>query len=214
MKADMVNRQEKKRTVRKTGIYPSCQADTPYVYSGGTTYCALASLRLLYISFPETSPPPSRFCLTPSEVRQTLRWLVQKQKSGFQGRTEKDSDACYCFWCGASIKVRFWILICITRYKEVAISSHGVYTCPCIMYRQLLAGDHLVDSDANATFLSACQYKYGGIAKEPGETSGELLTSATLRRSTRDPLTHFFRSLSHISITCLTITLSAFKSLA
>ena len=58
------------------------------------------------------------------------------------------------------------------------------------MYRQLLAGDHLVDNDANVTFLSACQYKYGGIAKEPGETSGELLTSTTLR-STRDPLTHF-----------------------
>ncbi|KAF8515289.1 terpenoid cyclases/protein prenyltransferase alpha-alpha toroid [Gautieria morchelliformis] len=114
---------------------------------GGTTYCALASLRLLSISS-QTMPHPSQPCLTPFEVKHTLRWLLQKQRSGFQGRTEKNPDACYCFWCGASIK--------------------------------LLGGGHLVDNDANANFLSACHYKYGGIAKEPGETADPYHTYLAL----------------------------------
>lgn len=60
--------------------------------------------------------------------------------------------------------------------------------------QQLLDGDHLVDNDANVTFLSACQYRYGGIAKEPGETSGKfsdlriIAAPGHLGRACRDPL--------------------------
>jgi geranylgeranyl transferase type-1 subunit beta len=69
---------------------------------GGTTFCALASL---YLAPPCPSSP--REPLTPRERQQTIRWLVhnQNQSGGFRGRTEKDADACYCFWCGASIKL-------------------------------------------------------------------------------------------------------------
>lgn len=97
---------------------------------GGTTYCALASLRLA-----TKQPDP----LTLQDRQKTVRWLVQNQASngGFSGRTNKDADACYCFWCGASLHV-------------------------------LDAGD-LVDKAAMSSFIASCQFKYGGIAKIPGE---------------------------------------------
>jgi len=63
---------------------------------GGPTFCAVASLRLA---------PSTHAELTPTERLQTIRWLVNNQDhaGGFHGRTEKESDACYCFWCGAAL---------------------------------------------------------------------------------------------------------------
>ncbi|KAF8575608.1 terpenoid cyclases/Protein prenyltransferase [Ramaria rubella] len=129
---------------------------------GGSTYCALASLRLISDRHSLGTSSSQQF-LSASEVKQTLRWLTQKQKSGFQGRTEKKPDACYCFWCGASIK--------------------------------LLGGEQYVANDANTDFLYACQYKYGGIAKEPGETPDPYhtylsLASLSLYHPTEAWLTH------------------------
>lgn len=77
--------------------------------------------------------------------------------------------------------------------------------------QQLLDGEHLVDSDANTEFLFACQYKYGGIAKQPGETAGEHLKASLLfvsaRREARrhslkpfpDPY-HTYLSLASLSL--------------
>ncbi|KAG8214671.1 terpenoid cyclases/protein prenyltransferase alpha-alpha toroid [Butyriboletus roseoflavus] len=64
---------------------------------GGPTYCALASVFLVGNG--------SR--LTSDERKQTVRWLVQNQASsgGYRGRTNKEADACYCFWCGASLSI-------------------------------------------------------------------------------------------------------------
>jgi geranylgeranyl transferase type-1 subunit beta len=97
---------------------------------GGTTYCALAALQLV-----TQQPDP----LSLQDRQKTVRWLVQNQASngGFSGRTNKDADACYCFWCGASLHM-------------------------------LDAGD-LVDKVAMSSFIASCQFKYGGIAKIPGE---------------------------------------------
>lgn len=64
---------------------------------GGPTYCALASIFLA-----------SRgSCLTEGDRKQTIRWLTQNQVSsgGHRGRTNKEADACYSFWCGASLSV-------------------------------------------------------------------------------------------------------------
>jgi len=73
------------------GQFPFCEAQ------GGTTYCALAALHL--------SGRGDR--LSPMERKQTIRWLVQNQdiSGGFVGRTNKAADACYCFWCGASLNI-------------------------------------------------------------------------------------------------------------
>jgi Prenyltransferase and squalene oxidase repeat len=73
------------------------------VCSGGPTYLAIATLRLA----PRQPSSEASWNLTPSEHRQTLRWLIQNQdrSGGFRGRTNKEADACYCFWCGAAIEV-------------------------------------------------------------------------------------------------------------
>jgi len=71
------------------GSAPGCEAQ------GGPTYLAVAILRLASDSLSE------------SERRQTLRWLLQNQdeSGGFRGRTNKEADACYCFWCGGAIQI-------------------------------------------------------------------------------------------------------------
>lgn len=76
---------------------------TPYGEAlGGTTYCALAALHLV----PRAHQPAP--LLGPAHRRRTVHWLVQNQGAdgGFAGRTNKISDACYCFWCGAALAVR------------------------------------------------------------------------------------------------------------
>jgi geranylgeranyl transferase type-1 subunit beta len=70
---------------------------------GGTTYTALAALYLVpesYFSGPR---------LTEQERQKTIRWLlsIQDSSGGFRGRTNKEPDTCYGFWCGASLKVLF-----------------------------------------------------------------------------------------------------------
>ncbi|KAF8903087.1 terpenoid cyclases/protein prenyltransferase alpha-alpha toroid [Gymnopilus junonius] len=111
---------------------------------GGTTYIAVASLSLA-----STWTGQAEY-LTNTERDTTIRWLVQNhdKSGGFCGRTGKNADACYCFWCGAALKI-------------------------------LGAGD-LVDADALASFLARCQFKYGGIAKAPGESSDPYHTYLSL----------------------------------
>ena len=38
---------------------------------------------------------------------------------------------------------------------------------------QILGADHLFDSKPMAEFLASCQFKFGGIAKYPGEMPGQ-----------------------------------------
>ncbi|KAG6852461.1 hypothetical protein C0991_011763 [Blastosporella zonata] len=75
------------------GQAPFCEAH------GGTTYIAVASLHLV----PGLYASP----LTPAERQQTIQWLLSNQHpfGGFSGRTGKDADACYCFWCGAALQI-------------------------------------------------------------------------------------------------------------
>lgn len=63
---------------------------------GGSTYCAISALSLAdqldTIDHPE----------------QLLSWLTARQQQkngGFNGRIEKEEDACYSFWCGASLAI-------------------------------------------------------------------------------------------------------------
>ncbi|CAA7261529.1 unnamed protein product [Cyclocybe aegerita] len=114
------------------GQSPFCEAQ------GGTTYIAVASLYLAASATGSVEP-----CLTPDERQLTIRWLLRNQdkSGGFYGRTGKDADACYCFWCGAALKI--------------------------------LGAADLVNSNALAAFLGACQFKYGGIGKAPGENPGD-----------------------------------------
>lgn len=117
------------------GQYPHCEA------SGGPTYVAIAAIYLT---------PSGYTRLTRREREESVRWLLNNQadSGGFRGRTNKEADACYCFWCGASLKI-------------------------------LDAGD-LVDSFSLARFISECQFKFGGIAKAPGENPDPYHTYLSL----------------------------------
>ncbi|TFK27674.1 geranylgeranyltransferase type I [Coprinopsis marcescibilis] len=68
---------------------------------GGITYIALASI---YLAPTHLS---AKYLPTLTEREQTIRWLLsnQFQSGGFCGRTNKVADSCYCFWCGASLKI-------------------------------------------------------------------------------------------------------------
>ena len=43
------------------------------------------------------------------ELKGLRKFCLLRQKSGFQGRPNKDVDTCYSFWLGASLDVRFSI---------------------------------------------------------------------------------------------------------
>jgi len=58
---------------------------------GGSTFCALASLSLI-----------GRMDSLPHKDK-LLKWLINRQGMGFNGRPNKLSDTCYSFWIGASI---------------------------------------------------------------------------------------------------------------
>jgi len=62
---------------------------------GGSTYCAVAALSLL-----------DGLDRLPERKRASLvRWCINRQITGFQGRPNKPEDTCYTFWLGATIKM-------------------------------------------------------------------------------------------------------------
>ncbi|CAM8957896.1 unnamed protein product [Rhodiola kirilowii] len=95
---------------------------------GGATYCAVASLQLMgfiEVDFLLGAPKASiiNFPLL-------LEWCLQRQADdgGHQGRSNKDSDTCYAFWIGGTMKIlgaqrfidkkalRDFLLTCQTQY--------------------------------------------------------------------------------------------------
>lgn len=86
--------------INKSKNYDGAYAQIPGQEShGGSTYCAIASLKLMGYLDDE--------CLKSHE--NTLVWLLNRQTIGFQGRVNKPEDSCYSFWIGASLDVRFFI---------------------------------------------------------------------------------------------------------
>ncbi|KIY52428.1 terpenoid cyclases/Protein prenyltransferase [Fistulina hepatica ATCC 64428] len=141
------------------GQAPFCEAH------GGITYTAVASLHLAPIPAP----------LTPAERRQTIRWLLQNQATsgGFCGRTYKDADACYCFWCGAALRILDAEISATSDPLNAAVRATG-----------------LLDPDALARFISSCQFKYGGISKAVGEHPDPYHTYLSLAALSMYPQTH------------------------
>lgn len=79
---------------------------------GGSTYCAIAALTLMGK-------------LDSLENKESLiRWLLERQISGFQGRVEKVADTCYSWWVGAALAMLgAWDLV----NHQTLISFH--YSC-------------------------------------------------------------------------------------
>lgn len=68
------------------GLYPGAEGH------GGSTYCAVAALKLL-----------DR--LDAIDVDRLARWCLRNQGKGFKGRPNKPEDTCYSFWLGATLKM-------------------------------------------------------------------------------------------------------------
>lgn len=67
---------------------------------GGTSYCSIASLALL-----ADADDDRDLSLAPIDRDATVRWLMQRQIGGFQGRPGKLEDVCYSFWIGGALAV-------------------------------------------------------------------------------------------------------------
>ncbi|ORX68567.1 protein geranylgeranyltransferas-like protein type I beta subunit [Linderina pennispora] len=59
---------------------------------GGHVYCCVASLALM-----------GRLDAIPTD--RVLRWALYRQNDGYNGRVNKDPDACYAFWVGAAVEM-------------------------------------------------------------------------------------------------------------
>lgn len=62
---------------------------------GGTTFCALAALRL----------SGQLHELSAQTIEGLKRWLIFRQEEGFNGRPNKPIDTCYSFWIGAALQI-------------------------------------------------------------------------------------------------------------
>lgn len=104
------------------GISPGCEAH------GGSTFCAVASLKMIEDMTSEASSNSTLRSLSPSKRTRLIHWLFSRQvgepTGGYNGRTNKPPDTCYSFWVGATIEllgmtglvneelIRKWILSC------------------------------------------------------------------------------------------------------
>lgn len=87
-------------------------------YAGGMTYCSIAAYslasRISSLKRPEAAvrwlvsrqvSPPARNSTDDSEEEEQAVEEDRIPVAGFQGRIGKDTDACYSFWCTASLQV-------------------------------------------------------------------------------------------------------------
>lgn len=161
-----------------------CPSHAYRARTGGTTYCALACLYLApssssssshsdvsssshtpsststfsqdpsSSSLPPPPPPSPPSPLSPSEHASTLRWLVHTQDAASGGFVGRTGKLADACYC-------FWC------GAGIEILGHG----------------DVVDRDALAGFMGRCQYKFGGIAKAPGEHPGQCLRYPSSRVS-------------------------------
>eukprot|EP00164_Ancoracysta_twista_P001725 GFYU01002261.1.p1 GENE.GFYU01002261.1~~GFYU01002261.1.p1 ORF type:complete len:359 (+),score=48.29 GFYU01002261.1:137-1213(+) len=85
---------------------------TAHESHGGSTFCALAALDLM-----------GRMDDLPHK-QELIRWLVNRQVGGIQGRPGKDPDSCYTWWIGSSL-----CILDALKYADVAGTEKFAYRC-------------------------------------------------------------------------------------
>ncbi|KAI9032831.1 terpenoid cyclases/protein prenyltransferase alpha-alpha toroid [Phycomyces nitens] len=61
---------------------------------GGSTFCGVGALALM--------GKENEGILNKEKL---IKWCLLRQSTGFEGRPNKNTDTCYCFWIGAALKV-------------------------------------------------------------------------------------------------------------
>lgn len=82
-----------KNSLSYEGAFAQCPGAEAH---GGSTYCALASLKLMS-KLEET--------MNDTEIDRLIRWCINRIDNGFSGRPNKDQDTCYSFWIGACLVI-------------------------------------------------------------------------------------------------------------
>lgn len=80
-----------KESLSYEGAFAQCPGAEAH---GGSTYCALASLKLM---------SKLDVILDANELDRLVRWCINRLDVGFSGRPNKDQDTCYSFWIGACL---------------------------------------------------------------------------------------------------------------
>ncbi|KAL6581151.1 hypothetical protein OROMI_007074 [Orobanche minor] len=107
------------------GLIPGSES---HDVTGGATYCAVASLKLM--GFLEEDLLLERASCHIINVPLLLDWSLQKQAQdgGIQGRVNKPTDTCYAFWIGGVLRIlqadkflnkralRGFLLTCQSKY--------------------------------------------------------------------------------------------------
>lgn len=95
-------------------------AQGPHLEShGGSSYCAIATLALTN----------RLHCLSDQQRNGLIRWLLNRQEDGFQGRPNKPVDTCYSFWIGAALKIlnAFDLVDFKQNQNFVMLTQHDVF---------------------------------------------------------------------------------------
>jgi geranylgeranyl transferase type-1 subunit beta len=104
---------------------------------GGSTYCAVAALELM-----------GRLHELPRKDK-LIKWCIERQISGFQGRINKPADTCYSFWIGATLGIFGKVdLIEFTNLKGFILS--------CEQFHGGFSKSEDVYADVLHTYMSLC----------------------------------------------------------
>jgi len=110
---------------------------------GGSTYCAIAALHLL-----------NRLHQLPKRD-QLIRWCVERQISGFQGRINKDPDCCYSFWIGATLTL-------LDSYHLIDFNALKGFTLTCETSTGGFGKCPGTYPDVLHTYMALCGMSLGG----------------------------------------------------
>jgi len=139
-----INQQKAVEYIVQSQSYDNGIAQGPGQEShGGSTYCAVAALSLMG----KLDALPHRDGL--------IRWCVERQSSGFQGRINKDADTCYSFWIGASLAI-------LGAYSLVDFRVIKGFTLSCEQDHGGFSKTPDQHPDPLHTYLSLCGLSIGG----------------------------------------------------
>eukprot|EP01119_Soliformovum_irregulare_P019623 TRINITY_DN625_c0_g1_i1.p1 TRINITY_DN625_c0_g1~~TRINITY_DN625_c0_g1_i1.p1 ORF type:complete len:337 (+),score=22.79 TRINITY_DN625_c0_g1_i1:3-1013(+) len=110
---------------------------------GGSTYCAVAALFLM-----------GRLDDLPRKD-DLVKWCLDRQVSGFQGRSGKPPDSCYAFWIGCTLAM-------LNAYKFVEFPLVKSFQCSCVFKAGGFSKVPNAYPDVMHTYLSLGGLSLGG----------------------------------------------------
>lgn len=83
------------------------------------------------LTFPPTTQGALDEILDEAAKAKLVRWLLQRQQGGFQGRPHKDVDTCYSFWVFATLHI-LQVGCCLCSIFIVFTGFYFFFGCFCL----------------------------------------------------------------------------------